>query len=218
MAEEERYILLEAAQKLGISKGTLVNWIARAGWSELVATQRMEYDQRAHYLTGAQLEQLAKAHRRTIRGSSKPGSSVLPIDQAGPPGPFTATNVSGIWHCRYWFPSNIRPGEEETSEYLVRIEREDDGFVLHSLPNKEQSSMVARFTIEGNIATGKWWEQTSPYGEFKGMMYRGSFELVVSKDYRQLTGGWVGPGRDGDAQKIYDGRWELTYMSETVTT
>lgn len=82
MAEEERYILLEAAQKLGISKGTLVNWIARAGWRELVDKQALEYDQRAHYLTGEQLEKLAKDHRRQLK--EEPKAVLIPVPTSQP--------------------------------------------------------------------------------------------------------------------------------------
>lgn len=65
---EERYILAEAAEKLGVSKGTLVNWIERAKLRAEVDRQRMEDDMRAHYLTRPQLEQLAALHRRALKG------------------------------------------------------------------------------------------------------------------------------------------------------
>lgn len=86
MAEvEERYTFQEATEKLDISRSTLLNWIARAGLREAVDEQVMEYDQRAHYLTRAQLEQLAKVHRRALAphattSSTPPQSTTFPSE------------------------------------------------------------------------------------------------------------------------------------------
>lgn len=114
----------------------------------------------------------------------------------------------GTWHCCYYFPSNTHAGED-ISEYDVRIDRKGDGFVLHSLENDEKSYMLARFTVEANMATGTWLENTSPHGEFKGMVYSGVFQLLISDDMRRMTGKWVGVGREVTGPQIYAGRWEL---------
>lgn len=76
---EDRYILVDAAQKLSISKSTLLNWIARANLREAVNKQVMEGDLRAFYLTRAQLEQLAALHRRKIGESI--GERVAALEQ-----------------------------------------------------------------------------------------------------------------------------------------
>lgn len=70
---EERYILIEAAGILDISKRALDQWIDRAGMRSVVNKQRMETDMRARYLTRSQLEQLAALHRRTLRGDGEIG-------------------------------------------------------------------------------------------------------------------------------------------------
>lgn len=70
MAEEQRYILLEAAELLGISKGALVRWINNDGLRVVVDSQVMPHDKRAHYLTRTQLEKLAKDHRRTLKNDA----------------------------------------------------------------------------------------------------------------------------------------------------
>jgi len=53
---------------LGVSRKTLEGWLVRDGMSSIVRKQRMETDMRAHYLTKAQLEQLAALHRRALKG------------------------------------------------------------------------------------------------------------------------------------------------------
>lgn len=66
VTNQERYTMAEAAEKLGISNKTLVNWVNRGGLREVVERQVFEYDQRAHYLTRGQLEKIAKDHRRSL--------------------------------------------------------------------------------------------------------------------------------------------------------
>jgi hypothetical protein len=121
----------------------------------------------------------------------------------------------GIWHCRYWFPSNSHTGED-VSEYYVRIEHAADGFVLHSLPNKLEAYIQAHFTTDTNLATGIWLEDTSPHGEFKSMVYSGVFQVIIAEDLKRMVGAWVGVGREVDHPEIYEGRWEIEYASETV--
>lgn len=123
------------------------------------------------------------------------------------------TDLPGIWRCRYWFPSNVHPGED-VSEYHVRIEHTGDGFALHSLPNEEGSYMQIHFIVESNLATGTWLEDTAPNGEFKGMVYSGVFQLIIDEDMKRMIGSWVGIGRGDQTPKIYDGRWEIDYLAE----
>src|SRR5260221_316931 len=111
--------------------------------------------------------------------------------------------LPGIWHCRYWYPSNNHPGEEEVSEYYVQIERAADGFVLHSLPNKVEAYMQAHFTADANIAIGTWLENTSPRGEFNGMVYNGVFSVIVDDGLKHMVGRGAGVGREADHPEIY---------------
>ncbi|HLW01273.1 MAG TPA: hypothetical protein VKT82_21640 [Ktedonobacterales bacterium] len=67
MTEEKHYILKDAAELLDVSKGTLVQWIARAGLSEIVESQVDAIDLRARYLTEKQLEYLAAMHNRMLK-------------------------------------------------------------------------------------------------------------------------------------------------------
>ncbi len=124
-------------------------------------------------------------------------------------------NLPGIWLCRYWYPNNTG-GSEAVSQYYVKIERATDGFVLHSLPNRLSAYLQAHFTTDTNLATGTWLEDTSPRGEFKGMMYNGVFHVIVADDLKHMSGKWVGVGREVDHPEIYSGRWEIDYIGDSA--
>src|ERR1700716_3349855 len=93
------------------------------------------------------------------------------------------SKFSGIWHCCYWYPSNTHEGED-VSEYYARIDPKGKGFVLHSLPNEEESYMLARFTVDNDLVTGTWQENTSPHGEFKSVIYSGAFQLLMDEEQK----------------------------------
>jgi hypothetical protein len=118
---------------------------------------------------------------------------------------------SGRWHLTYWFPSNKQPGQEEPSEYDVTAEQTSNHIILQSIPNESESYIFVRLTVDGVFASGSWTENTSPHGEFQGMVYSGVVQLLVSPDKQKMTGQWVGVGRDHQRQlpDVYGGRWEL---------
>ena len=125
-------------------------------------------------------------------------------------------DFSGIWHCRYWFPSNSHSGED-VSEYYATIERSGRQFVLHSLPNAGEtvgSYMLAKFAVDGDLVSGSWWENTSPSGEFQGSIYSGTFQLLLDESHSRMSGKWVGIGQDQGVRKIYTGRWEIALTSK----
>ncbi|HEX8182493.1 MAG TPA: hypothetical protein VF575_02720 [Candidatus Saccharimonadales bacterium] len=121
-------------------------------------------------------------------------------------------DVSGIWNCRYWYPSNAHPGEEEVSEYEVHAEQTGNQLILQSIPNATDSYILIRLIIDGVYASGSWTENTSPSGEFAGMIYSGVVQLLIDNDGQRMRGKWVGVGRDLVRQQpdVYEGRWELT--------
>lgn len=123
----------------------------------------------------------------------------------------TKLDVSGQWRCVYWFPSNKFVGDEP-SEYTMKAYEDGDVVVFESLPNEERSYMFVRLTIQDNIATGNWFETTSPTGEFKGAQYSGAGQLVLDPKTRFLEGKWAGAGYDRKLKRmrIYSGNWEIS--------
>lgn len=131
-------------------------------------------------------------------------------------------NFSGIWHSTYWYPSNSRPGELEASEYTMSAHQRGDRLILESLPNNIKSHLTLNLTVNEDLATGTWFEQTSPHGEFEGMVYSGAMQLIIDAKAERMDGQWVGIGRehlpDGTFEpRIYNGRWLLERAGEQET-
>jgi hypothetical protein len=116
----------------------------------------------------------------------------------------------GVWHCRYWYPSNDHDGED-ISEYYVQAYQRGRELILESLPNKEESYIFIRLSIDNELATGNWEENTSPHGAFKGAIYSGAVQLLVDSHKRYMEGQWVGIGHDYDLKRarIDTGGWEM---------
>jgi hypothetical protein len=119
------------------------------------------------------------------------------------------------WRFTYWFPSNNFIGDEP-SEYIMTAVRHDDTLVLESEPNDIGAYMLARLKIDGQVATGNWYETTSQTGEFKGAQYSGSGQLLISPDTGAMEGKWAGAGYDHKLQqmRIYSGNWEIAPLRE----
>jgi len=131
-------------------------------------------------------------------------------------------NFSGRWQCVYWYPSNERD-EQDTSEYVVEVFQRGNKLTVDSLPNDINSHMTVNLTVDGRLATGAWLENTSPQGEFEGLVYSGALQLLVSDDGQRMSGKWVGIGRehlgaDKFAPQIYSGDWKMTKVTKATET
>jgi hypothetical protein len=127
----------------------------------------------------------------------------------------SAKPYGSIWRCSYWYPSNVVVGND-VSEYLMRGYYDGDDIVFESLPAKDKSYMFVRLTVDGRIATGNWYENTSPTGEFKGAIYSGAGQLLVNPMSGAMEGQWAGAGYDHKLKqmRIYSGRWEIFPATE----
>lgn len=126
---------------------------------------------------------------------------------------------SGIWRSSYWYPSNTHDGED-VSEYLAMIHQRGDKLVIESVPRSNGAHITINIVVDGMLATGTWLENTSPDGEFAGMVYSGALQLLISEDGNHMEGKWVGVGReklpDGSYEPgIYTGRWEMVRMKKS---
>ena len=123
-----------------------------------------------------------------------------------------ALDFPGTWVCRYWYPNTKHNNREDISEYRAKITRHGNGYVLQSLPNMgetEGSHMEARFTVDGILVTGTFMENTSPGGDWVGMTYKGSFQLLLNDEHSRMEGSWVAAGYNNGQPRTFTGRWEL---------
>jgi hypothetical protein len=122
-------------------------------------------------------------------------------------------DLSGMWRCAYWYPSNNHPGQREMTEYYVQAKQRGDKVTFESLPNRPDH-IVVNVTINESLATGNWVENTDPNKEFAGMQYSGALQMLIQDDDSAMIGAWVGVGREllknGSYEpRIYTGSWEM---------
>jgi hypothetical protein len=91
----------------------------------------------------------------------------------------------------------------------VRLYPKGDGFVIETVSKVNDSYMLARFSLDENVATGSWQQATSPKGDYQGVEYHGAGQLIVSDDGKRMVGKWVGFGKN---MEVKTGPWEFTYL------
>lgn len=132
----------------------------------------------------------------------------------------TAKNdFPGIWHYRRWYPNTKHYGREDITEFYVQIKPSGDGYVMHSLTGKLEtpgSYSQARFTVDHNLVTGTYLDDTAPKGEWEGTVYRGAFQLIVFENRKYMEGKWVGIGYNNAHPMIFTGRFVLEQLDEKI--
>jgi len=57
-------------------------------------------------------------------------------------------------------------------------------------------------TVDGNVITGTWVEQTAPGGYYRGARYHGAIQLLAEPTGRRLAGTWVDFGKEMDDRPV----------------
>lgn len=127
--------------------------------------------------------------------------------------PGGAVDLSGIWRSEYSFYSTGR-GQELASMHYVVIRQAGSSLSVESLPHSTGSELTMSLSLDGVSATGTWEERTSPTGYYKGAIYRGAMQLLVAPSGRQLTGRWLGFGKNF---QINNGDWGLALESRSLS-
>jgi hypothetical protein len=124
-------------------------------------------------------------------------------------------DFSGTWQAYRWHPSPD-DSTEEVNEYKVSAYQTGHDVIFQSVPSEDGSYLLIRLTINGDVATGTWFENAPLDSEFHGAMYDGAGQLIISDDKRNMEGLWAGAGMDHKLNKlrIYTGRWELKYLGD----
>lgn len=118
----------------------------------------------------------------------------------------------GIWESTYSYPSTGREGMFEGHHY-TRLLRKDNHLVFESLPKVNESYLIVRLSIDDDVVTGSWQEQTDSGGYYQGAVYHGAIQLVVAEDRKKMTGKWVGFGKN---MEVNVGPWEFTYLGDKL--
>lgn len=125
-------------------------------------------------------------------------------------------HYSGIWLSRYEFFSSGR-GETFSATHHVVLVQHGARLTGHSLPgasSNPDSPLSLDLTVDGNVVTGTWVEQTATSGYYAGARYHGALQLLVEPTGRRMAGKWVGFGKDFD---VNTGPWELVFKDLSMS-
>lgn len=121
-------------------------------------------------------------------------------------------NHSGIWLSRYEYYSSGRE-ESFTGLHYVVILQHGSRLTVRSLPQSADSQLTMDLTVDGNVITGTWVEQTASESYYRGARYHGAIQLLVEPTGRQMAGKWVGFGKEMD---VNTGPWELIFQDSST--
>lgn len=121
-------------------------------------------------------------------------------------------NHSGVWLSRYEYFSSGR-GDSFTGLHYVVILQHGDRLTVRSLPGSSDSPLTMDLTVDGNVVTGTWVEQTTNEGYYRGARYHGAIQMLVEPTGRRMTGKWVGFGKEMD---VNTGPWELIFQDAST--
>lgn len=127
------------------------------------------------------------------------------------PEPETQGEYAGIWLSRYEFYSSSRDETFDCKHHVVIVQH-GNRLTAQSLPGASTSgqSSVLDLSVDRNIITGTWTEQTAVDGYYRGARYHGAVQLLIEPTGRRMAGKWVGFGKDFD---VNTGPWGFAYST-----
>ncbi|RSS38146.1 XRE family transcriptional regulator [Streptomyces sp. WAC07061] len=131
-------------------------------------------------------------------------------------GQTSGETFSGVWLSRYEFFSSSRDASFEAKHYVVIVQH-GNRLTVQSLPgasSNPDSPLTLDLTVDRNVVTGTWVEQTATDGYYNGARYHGAIQLLVEPTGRRMAGKWVGFGKDFD---VNTGPWELRLVDRSTT-
>lgn len=130
--------------------------------------------------------------------------------------PSPPPHYGGVWLSRYEYYSSGR-GDTFTGAHHVVLVQHENRLTGQSLPGASanpDSPLALELTVDRNVVTGTWTEQTAPGGYYAGARYHGALQLLVEPTGRRMTGKWIGFGKDFD---VNSGPWELVFQEASTS-
>jgi hypothetical protein len=213
MSQDDLARALRDAGALDANKRLVQRWE-----SGLISSPRPAYARALEVVTGLPIEALGFA--LSVRGDGHGGHDVEGAPGGGPapavpPAAQAAgrPNLSGVWLSRYEYFSSGR-GKTFTDAHYVVVLQHGDRLTVRSLPGSANSRLTMDLTVDGNVITGTWVEQTAQDGYYRGARYHGAIQMLVEPTGRRMTGKWIGFGSEMD---VNTGPWELIFQDASTT-
>ncbi|QMU68066.1 XRE family transcriptional regulator [Streptacidiphilus sp. P02-A3a] len=218
MARELRRVGVESGEPNDANKRLVQRWE-----SGTVAYPRTVYARALETLTGLPLESLGfRIPVPSVRVSAdgqgghdlriEDGTDPIPV--AAPPTP--AANHSGVWLSRYEYFSSSRGDTFAAAHFVVLIQHGNrlTGRSLPGTSTNPDSPLTLDLTVDRNVVTGTWTEQTAVDGYYNGARYHGAIQLLVEPTGRRMAGKWVGFGKEFD---VNTGPWTLSFVDASTS-
>lgn len=203
---------VRAGERIDASKRLVQRWESGA-----IAVPSPRYARALESVTGMPIDSLGFSNLAMARvaGDGHGGHDVQPSPEgvAAPgPGPTPKTspraNYSGVWLSRYEYFSSGRDSSFIGLHYVVLLQH-GNRLTVRSLPgasSNPNSPLTMDLTVDGNVITGTWVEQTATDGYYRGARYHGAIQMLVEPTGTRMAGKWIGFGKEMD---INTGPWEL---------
>jgi hypothetical protein len=135
------------------------------------------------------------------------GAEDIPVTEAieASSGPLT-----GIWLSRYEYVSSGRGNQTFSNSHYVVLLHRGARLQVRSLPGTAAGRVMMDLTVNGQVVTGTWTEQTNPEGYYQGSVYHGAIQMLLEPTGHRMSGKWVGFGRDFD---LNTGPWSLELVT-----
>ncbi|MDH6610269.1 transcriptional regulator with XRE-family HTH domain [Streptomyces sp. SAI-208] len=220
-ARKLRETAAQAGDALSTGKRLVQRWESGA-----VAIPSARYVRALESLTGMPIDSLGFASPAMARvtGDGAGGHDLDPSPEgvaAPAPGPTPQGaprgNYSGIWLSQYEYVSSGRGEQVFTGKHFVVLLQHGNRMTVRSLPgasSNPDSPLTIDLTVDNNVVTGTWVEQTAADGYYRGARYYGAIQMLIEPTGRRMAGKWVGFGKEFD---INTGPWELRLQDSSTS-
>lgn len=194
---------VDIANEFFVNESTVRKWIrdSKQGKLDLILSEENGKLRIADTTRNREIMKGLAESRRKFR-NGKAASTALPT-----------LNISGIWRSTHY---KVADGSDapKTSHY-VTLRLIGNQIIVESASEDNKSYLFARFTLEGNVATGIYQSENSPNTRAKGAVYYGSAQLILDDDGRTFRGMGVGFNKDMKASAT---DWSLEYVGQQLPT
>jgi hypothetical protein len=207
--------LRDAGERIGIpndaNKRLVQRWEAGA-----INFPRPAYARALEAVTGLPIASLGFVAVSHVSVDGQGGHDIeafaVPTSVASGPQTSASGGFSGVWLSRYEYYSSGREGSFVGMHYVVVLQH-GDRLTVRSLPGSSDSPLTMDLTVDGNVVTGTWVEQTAAEGYYRGARYHGAIQMLAEPTGRRIAGKWIGFGRD---LEVNSGPWELIFQDAST--